>query len=92
MHEKIATAEYDDEIIEDRTYLLNNHFIIKCHRETAGFACVLCYRHRDSDTILESANGLVRHIWQKHDVREIEMDEDIREVAATKNTISQKRD
>ena len=79
LHERISTPEYDDEIIEERIFLLGNRFVIKCHREDGGFACLLCYRNRDKDTLLESAQGLVRHIWQKHEVEEFG-DIDIKEV------------
>jgi len=92
VHNKISTPEYDDEIIEDREYLIGNRFVIKCHRETAGFACALCYRYRDKDTLLESANGLVRHVWQRHSVEEIESDRDIRDVGGHRNSVSQRRD
>jgi hypothetical protein len=79
VHERIERAEYDDEVIEERTYLIGNRFVVKSHRENGGFACVLCARGRDKDTLLESAQGLVRHIWQKHDAEEYN-DVDIREV------------
>lgn len=79
VREKVSTPEYDEEIVEDRTYLINNRFIIKCHRGAGGFACVLCARYRDKDTLLESPAGLVRHVWQKHEVEEYQ-DPDIREI------------
>jgi hypothetical protein len=79
LHERISTPEYDDEIVEERTFLVGNRFVIKSHRENGGFACILCYRNRDRDTILESAPGLVKHLWQKHEVEEYN-DADIKEV------------
>ena len=79
-----------DEVVEERTFLLGNRFAIKCHREKAGFACVLCYRYRDRDTICESINGLVKHIWQKHDIAEYESDKDIREVSMVEERTSTK--
>jgi len=79
LHERISTPEYDDEVIEERMFLIGNRFVIKSHRENGGFACILCYRNRDRDTLLESAQGLVRHVWQKHEVEEYN-DADIKEV------------
>ena len=53
--------------IEQRTYWLSDRFVVKCHRERVGFACVLCARFRDRDTIVESSQDLVKHVWQRHD-------------------------
>jgi len=92
VHDRIVTPEYDDEVIEERTYLISNRFVVKCHREKAGFACILCYRHRDRDTLCETANGLVKHVWSKHDVAEYESEEpDIREVSMLSERNMQKR-
>jgi len=88
--EQIKTPEFVDEVIEERTFLINNRFIIKSHREMAGFSCVLCYRHRDRDTICESIAGLVKHIWQKHDVAEYEDDLDMKEVSKLEERISKR--
>lgn len=79
VHEKVSTPAYNEEQIEERTYLVGNRFVVKCHRERMGFACALCARFRDRDTVLESAQGLVRHVWQKHDAEEYELEPDIRE-------------
>jgi len=80
MHEKIKAPKYDEEQFEERTYLVSNRFIIKCHREGMGFACVFCTRFRERDTITESAQGLIRHMWQKHNVEEFGVDPDITEI------------
>lgn len=80
VHEVLSTPNYDEEKIEERTYLLSNRFVIKCHRERGGFACVLCARFRDRDTILASAHGLVKHVWRRHDVDEYEAEPDITEI------------
>ena len=80
VHEVVSTPEYDEKQVEKRTYLLRNRFVVKCHRERVGFACVLCARFRDRDTIMESARGLVKHVWQRHDVDEYGAEPDIREV------------
>ncbi|KIW07213.1 hypothetical protein, variant 2 [Verruconis gallopava] len=79
VRDRIVTPDYDEEIIEDRIYLVNNRFVIKCHRANGGFACVLCARYREKDTLLESAQGLIRHIWNKHDASEYQ-DPDIQEI------------
>jgi hypothetical protein len=91
IHDRISTEEYDDEVIEERTYLISNRFMVKCHREKAGFACILCYRNRDRDTLCETANGLVKHVWAKHDVAEYESEPDIREASMLAERTSTKR-
>ena len=77
--ERISTADYDEEVVEDRTYLVSNRFIIKCHRPSGGYACVLCAKYREKDTLCESTRGLIRHIQIKHTADEY-ADADIKEV------------
>lgn len=78
VHEVLSTpTKRYEEQIERRTYLLSNRFLVKCHRERIGFACVLCARFRDHDTIVMSAEDLVMHVWQRHDVKEYEAEPDI---------------
>ena len=74
--------EYDEEVVEDRIFLIRNRYVIKCHRQYGGFACVLCARNRDVDTVCESAEGLVRHVWQRHEAEEYEKEVDIISVNA----------
>jgi hypothetical protein len=76
-----ATEEFDEDIYEQRTYLVENRFIVKCHREGAGFACALCTRFRDYDTLCGDAQGLVKHLWKKHEVEEFDQDIDISELS-----------
>jgi len=90
VRERVSTPKYHDEVVEERTFLLGNRFIIKSHREKAGYGCVLCYRYRDRDTICESIAGLVKHVWQKHDVAEYESDDGIREISMKEERISKK--
>jgi len=71
------------ELIVVRTYLLTPRFIFKCHREDAGYACYLCYRHRDRDTLCRSEEGLVSHVTSKHSIAEYEDDRDIKELNRT---------
>ena len=65
------------EIVEERTFLLSNRFLVKCHRDGSGFACYLCYRNRDSDTLCRGMESLVNHVLDKHEIREYEEDPDI---------------
>jgi hypothetical protein len=65
----------------ERAYNPTSRFIVKCHRPDGTYACHLCYRYRERDTICESQEGLVNHVANKHDVREYEGDPDIREVS-----------
>jgi len=77
--ERISTADYDEEIVEDRTYLVSNRFIIKCHRPNGQYACALCFRFRDKDTLCDSPRTLIRHVQVKHTADEY-LDADIKEV------------
>jgi hypothetical protein len=90
VHEKRAGGKYEDEFIEERTYYINNRFIVKCHREGAGFACILCFRYRDADTLCESAQRFVNHVWKKHSVAEYDTDPDIEERAIFEERISKR--
>lgn len=71
---------------EDRAYLLTPKFIAKCHRVGAerpggkGYACYLCFRNREKDTLLKTVRGLVGHVTDKHEIVEYEREEDIRRV------------
>ncbi|KAK0609501.1 hypothetical protein B0T17DRAFT_512602 [Bombardia bombarda] len=65
---------------EDRTYLLTTRFLVKCHREGAGYACYLCFKHRERDTLCKGVESLVGHVSDKHSIREYESDPDIRDV------------
>jgi hypothetical protein len=76
-----TTEEFDEEVFERRTFLVENRFIVKCHREQAGFACVICARNRDYDTVCSDTAGLVRHLWKKHEVEDFEDDDDITELS-----------
>jgi len=65
VHEQSSSGKYREQRIEERTYYINNRFIVKCHREKAGFACLLCFRYRDSDTLCETIQRFVNHVWKK---------------------------
>jgi len=67
------------EAIVVRQYLLSRRFILKCHRRGSGYACYLCFRYRDRDTLCNSEESLVSHVTSKHSVREYAGDPDIRE-------------
>jgi hypothetical protein len=68
------------EIIVVRAYLLTKRFVFKCHREDTGYACYLCFRHRDRDTLCRSEESLVSHITNNHSIAEYEGDRDIEEM------------
>ncbi|KAL2019008.1 hypothetical protein VTK56DRAFT_10173 [Thermocarpiscus australiensis] len=68
------------ETIVIRTYLLTRRFIFKCHREGSGYACYLCFCHRDRDTLFRSEESLVSHITNKHSTGEYGVDRDIKEL------------
>ncbi|KAK0716247.1 hypothetical protein B0H67DRAFT_610807 [Lasiosphaeris hirsuta] len=83
--ERVVQREYDRgagevvEIVEMCTFLVTARFIAKCHREGRGFACWLCWRGRESDTLSHGVSGLVGHVGGKHRVEEWEGEGDIRE-------------
>jgi hypothetical protein len=77
-----AAAAEVVEIVQDRTYLVTDRFIVKCHREGAGFACYLCFRYRDMDAICKNVQSLVTHVLERHGVGEYERDGDIRDVTS----------
>jgi hypothetical protein len=60
-----------------RTFLVKNRFVIKCHRESGGLACVLCARFKESDTVCREIDALVDHLWKEHTSDELERDDDI---------------
>jgi hypothetical protein len=63
-----------------RVFLVKNRFVIKSHREGAGFACVLCATFRQSDTVCREVGALMEHLWKDHTGEELEKDDDIFEV------------
>lgn len=71
------------ETIVVRAYLLTKRFVFKCHREDAGYACYLCFRHRDHDTLCRSEESLVSHVTSNHSIAEYEGDRDIKEMDRT---------
>jgi hypothetical protein len=63
-----------------RVFLVKNRFVIKCHREGTGFACVLCARFKESDTVCRDIGLLMDHMWKEHTGEELEKDDDIFEI------------
>jgi hypothetical protein len=90
LSERALGQRFEAEAVEERTYLLGNRFVVKCHREGAGFACVLCSAYRHRDTVCATAEGLVRHVWREHQVGEYEGDVDIREVCVARERTSKR--
>ena len=60
--------------------MISNRFIVKCHREGGGFACVLCSKCREYDTVCREVEELVEHVWSEHEGWEVEGEEDVREM------------
>lgn len=58
-------------------FLVRNEFVVKCHRIGGGFACALCARWGDADTICRDVGDLMEHLWREHEVGDLERDEDI---------------
>jgi hypothetical protein len=54
--------------------------MIKSHRQDGGFACILCHKFKDNDTVCGEIAELVDHLWREHKVEDLECDGDIREV------------
>jgi hypothetical protein len=79
LRQQMETGDYYEEVVTDQIFSIRNRFIVKCHRPSGGYACVLCARYRDKDTLLESPQGLVRHIQNKHEIHEYN-DPDIIEI------------
>ncbi|KAK1777619.1 hypothetical protein QBC45DRAFT_416358 [Copromyces sp. CBS 386.78] len=69
-----------EEGVEYRSYLLTTRFFVKCHREGGGFACYLCSKHRERDTVCKREESLVDHVGEKHSIGEYEGDGDILDV------------
>ncbi|KAF2271181.1 hypothetical protein CC78DRAFT_573555 [Lojkania enalia] len=72
---------------QDRVFVIGNRFVIKSHRDGGGFACVLCSKFREEDTVCRDVRSLVDHVWKEHSDKEIEVDEDIEEVMKERRDI-----
>ncbi|KAK3328680.1 hypothetical protein B0T19DRAFT_197008 [Cercophora scortea] len=68
--------------VEARSYLLTSRFMAKCHRPgpDGGYACVLCARYRERDTVCRFAESLARHVAERHAAEEVMGDSDVRDV------------
>lgn len=60
-----------------KTFLIKNRFVVKSHRESGGFACVLCARFKRSDTVCRQIGALMEHLWRDHTSEELEKDDDV---------------
>lgn len=60
-----------------KRFLVRNRFTVKCHREGGGFACVLCAKYGDADTVCRSISALMEHLWKEHTSKDMEKDQDI---------------
>lgn len=68
------------EDVEYRSYLLTTRFFVKCHREGGGFACYLCSKYRERDTVCKREESLVDHVGENHSIGEYAEDGDVRDV------------
>ncbi|EAA31530.1 hypothetical protein GE21DRAFT_7014 [Neurospora crassa] len=68
------------EDVEYRSYLLTTRFFVKCHRGGGGFACYLCSKYRERDTVCKREESLVDHVGEKHSIGEYAEDGDVRDV------------
>ncbi|KAI9150614.1 hypothetical protein HJFPF1_10389 [Paramyrothecium foliicola] len=62
--------------LEEREYQLGQRFVAKCHLPDGRYACVLCNRFREQDTICEEVDDLVDHVGRDHDIAELEREMD----------------
>lgn len=63
-----------------KAFLIGNRFVVKSHRETGGFACVLCNRFSNHDTVCSEIAELLDHVWKEHKAEELEADKDVRQI------------
>jgi hypothetical protein len=77
---EIITHGCNEDRHKRRVFLVKNRFLIKCHREGRGFACILCARFRDSDTVCREVDALMEHLWKDHTSGELERDDDVSEI------------
>lgn len=80
VRERVASGKEVVEYVEDRRYVVGSRFLFKCHRERTGFACWLCYRFREGDTLCKGVESLVKHLGEMHSVGELEREGDLRDV------------
>lgn len=61
---------------------MQNRFVVKCHREgvDGGYSCVLCARSDSHETVCGDVKALVKHVWQDHDIEELEAEADVTEM------------
>ena len=60
-----------------KRFMIRNVFVVKCHRAGGGFACVLCAKYGEVDTVCRSIAALMEHLWKEHTAEDLEKDEDI---------------
>lgn len=60
-----------------KRFLVRNRFVVKCHRQFGGFACVLCAKYGDADTVCRTIGALMEHLWKEHTSEDMERDCDV---------------
>jgi hypothetical protein len=76
----------------ERVFQVSNRFVVKCHRDGADgqYACVLCSRHAQVNTVCGDVKALIKHIWEDHGIAQLKHEEDITEVVEL--TVDRRRD
>jgi hypothetical protein len=72
----------------ERVFHIENRFLVKSHRPGHGFACVLCSREREADTVMGDVRALVDHVWRDHEVEEYERERDMKELLVRKGAFT----
>ncbi|CAI6336814.1 unnamed protein product [Periconia digitata] len=73
----------DTHLGHERIFHVSNRFVVKCHRSgaDAGYCCVLCSQGSGStETVCGDVKALIKHVWQDHDVHELESEVDVEEL------------
>lgn len=73
---------FKDDGVRERCFHVQNRFVVKCHREGAdgGYSCVLCAKSDSHETVCGDVKALVKHVWQDHDIAELDAEHDVVEI------------
>ncbi|KAJ4358766.1 uncharacterized protein N0V89_003350 [Didymosphaeria variabile] len=73
---------FKDDGVRERCFHVQNRFVVKCHREgvDGGYSCVLCAQSDSHETVCGDVKALVKHVWQDHDIGELEAELDVAEL------------
>lgn len=78
---------FKDDDGTERRFHIQNRFVVKCHRDgvDGGYACVLCSKSANVDTVCGDVKALIRHVWIDHSAVELDLEEDVEEVVEKSN-------